>query len=116
MLIGVPKEIKNHEYRVGFTPTSVREAVRNGHQVLVQNGAGLGIGSSDADYVAAGAKMVAEAPEIFAKADMIVKVKEPQTNERAMLREGQIYTRISIQAYNRREDVDKLVGALSSLM
>ena len=90
MLIGVPKEIKNHEYRVGFTPTSVREAVRHGHQVLVQNGAGLGIGSSDADYVAAGAKMVADAPEIFAKADMIVKVKEPQSNERAMLREGQI--------------------------
>ena len=90
MLIGVPKEIKNHEYRVGFTPMSVREAVRHGHQVLVQNGAGLGIGSSDADYVAAGAKMVAGAPEIFAKAGMIVKVKEPQANERAMLREGQI--------------------------
>jgi alanine dehydrogenase len=90
MLIGVPKEIKNHEYRVGFTPTSVREAVRHGHQVLVQNGAGLGIGSIDADYIAAGAKMVADAPEIFAKADMIVKVKEPQANERAMLREGQI--------------------------
>ena len=90
MLIGVPKEIKNHEYRVGFTPMSVREVVRHGHQVLVQNGAGLGIGSSDADYVAAGAKMVADAPEIFAKAGMIVKVKEPQANERAMLREGQI--------------------------
>ena len=90
MLIGVPKEIKNHEYRVGFTPMSVREAVRHGHQVLVQNGAGLGIGSSDAHYVAAGAKMVADAPEIFAKADMIVKVKEPQSHERAMLREGQI--------------------------
>jgi alanine dehydrogenase len=90
MLIGVPKEIKNHEYRVGFTPTSVREAVRHGHQVLVQNGAGLGIGSSDAAYMAAGAKMVADAPEIFAKADMIVKVKEPQAKERAMLREGQI--------------------------
>ena len=90
MLIGVPKEIKNHEYRVGFTPTSVREAVRHGHQVLVQNGAGLGIGSSDADFMAAGAKMVADAPEIFAKAEMIVKVKEPQANERAMLREGQI--------------------------
>jgi alanine dehydrogenase len=90
MLIGVPKEIKNHEYRVGFTPTSVREAVRHGHQVLVQNGAGLGIGSIDADYIAAGAKMIVDAPEIFAKADMIVKVKEPQANERAMLREGQI--------------------------
>ncbi len=90
MLIGVPKEIKNHEYRVGFTPTSVREAVRHGHEVWVQANAGLGIGSSDADYTAAGAKIVAAAADIFAKADMIVKVKEPQAGERAMLREGQI--------------------------
>jgi alanine dehydrogenase len=90
MLIGVPKEIKNHEYRVGFTPTSVREAVRHGHQVWVQTNAGSGIGSSDADYTAAGAKIVVEAADIFAKADMIVKVKEPQAKERAMLREGQI--------------------------
>ncbi len=90
MLIGVPKEIKNHEYRVGFTPTSVREAVRQGHQVWVQANAGQGIGSDDKDYVAAGAKIIAEASEIFAKADMIVKVKEPQAQERAMLREGQI--------------------------
>ncbi len=90
MLIGVPKEIKNHEYRVGFTPTSVREAVRHGHEVWVQANAGSGIGSSDADYTAAGAKIVAEAADIFAKADMIVKVKEPLAGERAMLREGQI--------------------------
>ncbi len=90
MLIGVPKEIKNHEYRVGFTPTSVREAVRHGHDVWVQANAGSGIGSSDADYTAAGAKIVASAADIFAKADMIVKVKEPQAGERAMLREGQI--------------------------
>jgi alanine dehydrogenase len=90
MLIGVPKEIKNHEYRVGFTPTSVREAVRHGHEVWVQANAGSGIGSSDADYTAAGAKIVAAAADIFAKADMIVKVKEPQAGELAMLREGQI--------------------------
>jgi alanine dehydrogenase len=90
MLIGVPKEIKNHEYRVGFTPTSVREAVRHGHVVWVQANAGSGIGSSDADYAAAGAKIVTDAADIFAKADMIVKVKEPQAGERAMLREGQI--------------------------
>jgi alanine dehydrogenase len=90
MLIGVPKEIKNHEYRVGFTPTSVREAVRHGHTVWVQANAGGGIGSTDTDYIAAGAKIVVDASEIFAKADMIVKVKEPQANERAMLREGQI--------------------------
>jgi alanine dehydrogenase len=90
MLIGVPKEIKNHEYRVGFTPTSVREAVRHGHEVWVQTNAGAGIGSSDADYVAAGGKIIVEASDIFAKADMIVKVKEPQAAERAMMREGQI--------------------------
>ena len=90
MLIGVPKEIKNHEYRVGMTPTSVKEAVRHGHEVWVQANAGAGIGASDADYTAAGAKIIATAADIFAKADMIVKVKEPQAQECAMLREDQI--------------------------
>ena len=90
MLIGVPKEIKNHEYRVGMTPTSVKEAVRHGHQVWVQANAGAGIGATDMDYAAAGAKIVPTAEEIFAKADMIVKVKEPQAVERKMLRPGQI--------------------------
>ena len=74
MLIGVPKEIKNHEYRVGMTPMSVREAVRQGHKVWVQANAGAGIGASDADYTAAGAMIIPAAAEIFAKADMIVKV------------------------------------------
>ena len=90
MLIGVPKEIKNHEYRVGMTPISVREAVRNGHKVWVQANAGGGIGFTDADYAAAGGEIVKAAEDIFAKADMIVKVKEPQAGERSMLREGQI--------------------------
>ena len=90
MLIGVPKEIKNHEYRVGMTPISVREAVRNGHKVWVQANAGAGIGASDADYTQAGAMIIPAAEEIFAKADMIIKVKEPQAGERKMLREGQI--------------------------
>ncbi len=90
MLIGVPKEIKNNEYRVGMTPTSVREAVRHGHTTWVEKNAGLGIGASDADYEKAGAKIIPSADEIFAKAGMIVKVKEPQANERKMLREGQI--------------------------
>ncbi len=90
MLIGVPKEIKNHEYRVGMTPMSVREAVRHGHKVWVQASAGAGIGASDADYTQAGATIIATAQEIFAKADMIVKVKEPQAVERKMLRDGQI--------------------------
>jgi alanine dehydrogenase len=90
MLVGVPKEIKNHEYRVGMTPASVQEMVAHGHQVLVQTQAGAGIGCSDADYEAAGARVVAEAAEVFAQAEMIVKVKEPQAIERRMLREGQI--------------------------
>jgi alanine dehydrogenase len=90
MLIGVPKEIKNHEYRVGMTPLSVREAVRHGHKVSVEAGAGLGVGVSDENYKTAGAQIIPEAAEIFAKADMIVKVKEPQAIERKMLREGQI--------------------------
>lgn len=90
MLIGVPKEIKNHEYRVGMVPASVRELVAHGHSVLVEHNAGIGIGFTDADYQAAGATIAATAPDVFAKADMVVKVKEPQPDERAMLREGQV--------------------------
>lgn len=90
MRIGVPKEIKVHEYRVGMTPSAVREAVHHGHEVLVQKGAGFGIGLFDDQYVAAGAKMIDTAEEIFASADMIVKVKEPQPSEWKQLREGQI--------------------------
>ncbi|MCW2310130.1 alanine dehydrogenase [Rhodobium gokarnense] len=90
MLIGVPKEIKNHEYRVGMTPESALDAVHHGHQVLVETNAGDGIGATDDDYRAVGATVVATPAEVFAKADMIIKVKEPQAHERKMLREGQI--------------------------
>jgi len=90
MLIGVPKEIKNHEYRVGLTPESAAELIHDGHEVWVETQAGMGIGSTDADYEAAGALIKDTAAEIFAKCEMIGKVKEPQTRERAMLREGQI--------------------------
>lgn len=90
MLIGVPKEIKVHEYRVGMTPTSVREAVSHGHGVIVETQAGAGIGASDDDYRKAGAEVVATAAEVFARAEMIVKVKEPQAAERKLLREGQV--------------------------
>jgi len=90
MLIGVPKEIKNHEYRVGMVPASVRELVQNGHSVIIEKNAGMGIGFSDQDYINAGATIEDEASTIFANADMVVKVKEPQAVERAMLREGQI--------------------------
>ncbi len=90
MQIGVPKEIKNHEYRVGLTPTSVREMVKHGHRVVVETDAGIGIKRSDDEYRNAGAEIVDTAAEVFERAEMIVKVKEPQAAERAMLREGQI--------------------------
>jgi alanine dehydrogenase len=90
MRIGVPREIKVHEYRVGMTPGSVREAVHHGHEIMVERGAGFAIGLLDADYEAAGAKLADTAEEIFASADMIVKVKEPQPQEWRMLREGQV--------------------------
>jgi len=90
MLIGVPKEIKNHEYRVGMTPSSVREMIHHGHEVLVETSAGMGIGCSDTDYEAAGAKIVGTAAEIFDRAEMIIKVKEPQKVEYEQLSEDQL--------------------------
>ena len=90
MRVGVPQEIKVQEHRVGLTPMAVREYVSQGHEVLVQSGAGAGIGADDAAYVAAGGRIVGTAAEVFAQADMIVKVKEPQPAEWKMLRKGQI--------------------------
>ncbi|MEP1229095.1 MAG: alanine dehydrogenase [Litorimonas sp.] len=90
MLIGVPKEIKNHEYRVGLTPESVAELIHDGQEVWIETGAGLGIGANDDEYIAAGAVIKATAKEIFDGCDMIIKVKEPQAVECAMLRPGQI--------------------------
>ncbi|MEM7124083.1 MAG: alanine dehydrogenase [Pseudomonadota bacterium] len=90
MLLGVPKEIKVHEYRVGMTPASVREVIQHGHQVIVQKGAGREIGLDDKMYVKAGAEIVDTPQEVFARADMVVKVKEPQPDECRMLRDGQI--------------------------
>ncbi|HTP40333.1 MAG TPA: alanine dehydrogenase [Steroidobacteraceae bacterium] len=90
MRIGVPKEIKNHEYRVGLVPEAVRELVNAGHRVLVERAAGEGIGCSDADYIVAGAELAADAAAVFGNADLIVKVKEPQLVECARLRAGQV--------------------------
>lgn len=90
MLVGVPKEIKTHEYRVGLTPASVREYAQRGHKVLIESGAGAGIGASDDDYRRAGADIAKSAAEVFKAADMIVKVKEPQLQECEQLRDGQI--------------------------
>ena len=90
MKIGVPKEIKIHEYRVGVVPTNVRELVAEGHELLVETEAGAGVGFSDADYEAAGATIAATAQTVFDQAQLIVKVKEPQLTECAMLRPGQL--------------------------
>ena len=90
MLIGVPKEIKNHEYRIGLTPAAVREYVEHGHSVIVERDGGAAIGFTNEDYEAAGARIIDTPEEIFASADMIVKVKEPQPGECKQLREGQI--------------------------
>ena len=90
MKIGVPKEIKVHEYRVGLVPAAVRELVAAGHEVLVERGAGSGVGFDDADYEAVGARIAADARAVFAAADLVVKVKEPQLVECAMLRPGQV--------------------------
>ena len=90
MKVGVPKEIKTLEFRVGMTPAGVRELVHDGHDVFVETNAGLGIGMSDADYEAAGARVLGTAKEVFDTADLIIKVKEPQLNECAMLRDDQV--------------------------
>ena len=88
MLIGVPREIKNNEYRVGLVPSSVRELVANGHEVIIEHNAGLGIGIDDAAFELVGARILPFASDIFLEADMIIKVKEPQSEECLMLRVG----------------------------
>jgi len=99
MRIGCPKEIKTHEYRVGLTPESAAELIAHGHEVMIETGAGEGIGATDDHYRTAGASIVPDAASVFGAADMVVKVKEPQAAERAMLREGQIlYTYLHLAA------------------
>ena len=110
MRVGVPSEIKPGEFRVGLTPSSVRQYVAHGHQVLVQTGAGAGIQASDETYIAAGAEIATTAADVFAAADMIVKVKEPQAVEIAMLREGQLlYTYLHLAP-----DLDQTNGLVNS--
>ncbi len=99
MRIGVPKEIKVHEYRVGLTPAGVRELCGSGHQVLIETSAGAGIGFDDASYVAAGAAIAPTAARVFAEADLVVKVKEPQPAEYPLLRRGQtLFTYLHLAA------------------
>jgi alanine dehydrogenase len=110
MKIGVPKEIKIHEYRVGLVPAGVRELVDAGHEVLVQTGAGSGIGFDDAHYQAAGAKIAAAAADVFASSDLVVKVKEPQIAECRQLKKGQVlFTYLHLAAD--REQTDALLAS-----
>ncbi|MEH6472087.1 MAG: alanine dehydrogenase [Halopseudomonas sp.] len=112
MLIGVPKEIKNHEYRVGLTPSSVQELVNRGHQVIVENNAGAGIDFSNDEYISAGASIVQTAAEVFERAEMVVKVKEPQPQECKMLREGQVlYTYLHLAPDPRQTELLVKSGA-----
>ncbi len=116
MLIGCPKEIKNQEYRVGMTPSAVVEAVARGHSVIIETNAGIGAGFPDSDYTAAGAEIVDTAAEIFARADMVVKVKEPQAIERKQLREGQIlftYLHLAPDPDQTRDLLDSGVTAIA---
>jgi alanine dehydrogenase len=112
MRVGVPKEIKIHEYRVGLVPAAVRELVESGHEVLVQTGAAAGIGFADADYQQVGAKIASSAEEVFEKAELIVKVKEPQPQECARLRAGQVlYTYLHLAADKAQAEALQKSGA-----
>ena len=115
MLIGVPKEVKVHEYRVGLVPSSVHETIVHGHQVMVETGAGNGIGCTDADYEAAGAQIAANAEEVFEKAEMIVKVKEPQASERRRLREGQVLFTYLHLAPDRKQTEDLIDSGVTAI-
>ena len=115
MLVGVPKEIKDHEYRVGLVPSTVRELTAKGHQVLVETNAGIGAGLPDADYVAAGAEIAPGADPIFARAEMIVKVKEPLPNERRKLRQGQILFTYLHLAPDRQQTEDLIAAGVTAI-
>ncbi|MCU0912405.1 MAG: alanine dehydrogenase [Rhodobacteraceae bacterium] len=116
MKIGCPKEIKPQEFRVGLTPDAAREAVGHGHEVLVEAGAGVGAGFTDADYTRAGARILPGAEEVFAEAEMIVKVKEPQAAERKRLRAGQVlftYLHLAPDPEQTRDLLDSGVTAIA---
>ena len=115
MLVGVPKEIKDNEYRVGLVPSTVRELTTKGHQVLVETNAGAGAGLSDEDYKAAGASIAANAKDIFARAEMIVKVKEPLPQERKQLRRGQILFTYLHLAADRTQTEDLIASGVTAI-
>jgi alanine dehydrogenase len=115
MLVGVPKEIKDNEYRVGVVPSTVRELTENGHHVLVETGAGSGAGLPDQDYVAAGAEIVADAAAVYGRAELIVKVKEPLASERKMLRRGQVLFTYLHLAPDRAQSEDLMAAGVTAI-
>jgi alanine dehydrogenase len=115
MLVGVPKEIKDHEYRVGLIPSTVRELLTKGHRVLVETGAGHGAGIGDDDYVGAGAEIVAGAIQVFDRAELIVKVKEPLAEERKQFKRGQILFTYLHLAADPRQTRDLIAAGVSAI-
>jgi len=115
MLVGVPKEIKDNEYRVGLVPSTVRELTEKGHQVQVETGAGSGAGLPDADYVAAGADIVPNADAVFSRAELIVKVKEPLAAERKKLRRGQVLFTYLHLAPDRTQSEDLMASGVTAI-
>ncbi len=115
MKIGCPREIKPQEFRVGMTPDAVREAIAHGHEVMIETKAGLGAGFSDSDYQAVGAKIVETAEEVFAKAEMVVKVKEPQPVERKRLRAGQLLFTYLHLAPDPEQTADLLASGVTAI-
>ena len=115
MLVGSPKETKDNEYRVGLVPSTVRELTAKGHQVIVETGAGVGTGLSNADYVAAGAAIVADADAVFSRAEMVVKVKEPLADERKKLRRGQILFTYLHLAADRAQTEDLIASGVTAI-
>jgi alanine dehydrogenase len=115
MLVGVPKEIKDNEYRVGLVPSTVRELTGRGHRVLVETGAGVGAGLADADYEAAGATIVPDALKVYAEAELIVKVKEPLAGERKLLRRSQVVFAYLHLAPDRAQTEDLLAAGVTAI-
>src|SRR5262245_58405660 len=115
MLVGVPKEIKDNEYRVGLVPSTVRELTANGHRVLVEAGAGVGAGLADADYLAAGGEMVPSPDRIFSDAELIVKVKEPLASERMQLKHGQVLFTYLHLAPDRAQTEDLMKSGVTAI-
>ncbi len=115
MLVGVPKEIKDHEYRVGLIPATARELVAHGHRVIIETGAGAGAGLSDAEYIAAGADIMPGAEAVFERAEMIVKVKEPLAAERKRLNRGQVLFTYLHLAADRAQTLDLLASGVTAI-